>query len=301
MSSRVFATAGPGVRRGWKPAACRTMLCFAAAVTALFLPAGRAQVLSPPAPPDVGIDQKLDAEVPLDLTFADEAGRPVRLGDLLQGKPAVLALVYYECPMLCGEVLQGMLEAFNALDFTIGREYQVLTVSFDPREKSDLAALKKKNLIEHYKQPGAGAGWHFLTGGEADIRRLADTVGFRYEYVPATEQFAHAAGIMVLTPEGKVSRYFYGIEYPERDLRFGLIEASRGRIGSLTDSLLLLCYHYDPVSGTYGFVVMRAVRIAGAATVLAIGALVALLVAQDRRKRRRTGAELSQGRPVPTR
>ncbi len=261
----------------------------------------QAQVLNAPPPPEVGIDQKLDSQVPLDLTFNDEEGKAVQLGDLMDGKPAVLALVYYECPMLCGEVLQGMLAAFNELEFTIGDEYQVITVSFDPDENAELAAMKKKNMMEAYRVPEAGDGWHFLTGTQENIDAIANAVGFRYQYMPSIDEFAHGSGIMVLTPEGKVSRYFYGIEYPQRDLRFGLIEAAQERIGTLADELLLLCYHYDPTTGAYGLVIMRTLRLAGAVTVLAIAALVGGLALQERRKRRRQARDAGLGAPAPTR
>ncbi|MCC6699010.1 MAG: SCO family protein [Candidatus Hydrogenedentes bacterium] len=272
-------------------------------IAATLCVASHAQVLTAPAPPEVGIDQKLESQVPLDLTFRDETGKTVTLGSLMGGKPAILSLVYYECPMLCGEVLQGMLTAFNELDFTIGNEYQVLTVSFDPKETHELAAMKKKNMLEHYRAPEAAAGWHFLTGDEENIKKLAEIVGFRYQYIPSSDQYAHGSGIMVLTPEGKVSRYFYGIEYPKRDLRFGLIEASENRIGSLADELLLLCYHYDPMTGTYGLVIMSVLRIAGVATVLGIVALVGGMLVQERRKRRKAGRAGAAGstEPVPTR
>ena len=263
----------------------------------------QAQVLTAPDPPDVGIDQKLDSQVPMNLTFRDEEGNAVSLGSLMRGKPAVLSLVYYECPMLCGEVLQGMLTAFNELDFTIGDEYQVLTVSFDPNETSELAAMKKKNSLYHYRAPEGGKGWHFLTGDEENIKKLAEAVGFRYQYIPSADQYAHGSGIIVLTPEGKVSRYFYGIEYPQRDLRFGLIEASESRIGTLADELMLLCYHYDPLTGTYGLVIMSALRLAGVATVLGIAALVGGMLVQERRRRRRANIAGPAGAsdPIPTR
>ena len=275
----------------------------AAAICAVALawPA-EAQVLNAPPPPDVGIDQKLDNQVPLDLTFNDEQGNPVTLGELMHGKPAVLSLVYYECPMLCGEVLQGMLASFNELEFTIGDEYQVITVSFDPGETSELAGMKKKNMLEHYRVPEAGDGWHFLTGDQENIDKLADAVGFRYQYMPSIDQYAHGSGIMVLTPEGKVSRYFYGIEYPQRDLRFGLIEAAQERIGTLADELLLLCYHYDPTTGAYGLVIMRTLRVAGVFTILAIVGLVGGLMLHERRKRIRNARipAVDSQHPAPT-
>ncbi|MFA6240853.1 MAG: SCO family protein [Candidatus Hydrogenedentales bacterium] len=275
-----------------RPSASRTLRLSLFMCAALFavLPAS-AQTIGAPAPPDVGIDQKLGAQVPLDLTFTDESGKTVKLADLMNGKPVVLSLVYYECPMLCGEVLQGMLAAFNKIPFTIGDQYQVLTVSFDPKETHELAILKKKNMLEHYKDTASGAsGWHFLTGNQENILKLADTVGFRFQYLPGVDQYAHGSGIMLLTPDGKVSHYFYGIDYPESDLRLGLVDASEGKIGSLADAVLLLCYKYDPASGAYGLVIMRVLRLTAVATVLAISALVGGLLWQERRRKRRDEA-----------
>lgn len=264
-----------------------TALGIAAVVACLCAPSF-AQVMTAPDPPKVEIVQKLDNQVPMDLTFIDESGKAVTLKDLPQGKPVVLALVYYECPMLCGEIMLGMLKAFNELEFTLGDEYEVITVSFNPNEDHELAATKKKNMIENYKDPKAVAGWHFLTTkDETSVRKLADSVGFGYQYLPSIEQYAHASGIMVLTPDGKVSRYFYGIEYPARDLRFGLIDAADGKIGSLADELLLLCYRYDPASGSYGFVVMSAIRIGGLVTVAFLGILIGGFLIKEFRGRRR--------------
>ncbi|NUM52839.1 MAG: SCO family protein [Candidatus Hydrogenedentes bacterium] len=262
-------------------------LILAAAFLCLCVPS-IAQVMTAPEPPKVEIVQKLEGQVPMDLTFVDESGDVVALKDLTQGKPTVLALVYYECPMLCGEIMQGMLKAFNDLEFTIGEEYQVITVSFNPDENHELAALKKKNMLEHYKVSAGASGWHFLTTkDENNVRALADAVGFQYQYLPSVDQYAHASGIMVLTPAGKVSRYFYGIEYPARDLRFGLIDAADGKIGSLADEILLLCYRYDPASGSYGFVVMSAIRIGGLVTVAFLGLLVGGYLFKEFRERRR--------------
>lgn len=260
-------------------------------IAACFAVPARAQVMTAPDPPKVEIVQKLDSQVPMDLTFVDENGKTVALKDLTNGKPVVLALVYYECPMLCGEIMQGMLKAFNELDFTIGNEYSVITVSFNPKEKPDLATLKKKNMLEHYKKPSAAAGWHFLTtSDEKNVKALADAVGFQYAYLPSVEQYVHASGIMVLTPEGRVSRYYYGIEYPERDLRFGLIDASNGKIGEVADKILMLCYQYDPASGSYGFVVMSAIRIGGIVTMALLGSFVAVMLFQEHRRRKRDAA-----------
>lgn len=231
---------------------------------------------------EVGLDQRLDTQVPLDLAFFDEAGRKVSLRDYFGEKPVLLTLVYYRCPMLCNLVLNGTVTALRSLSFDAGQEFQVVTVSIDPRETPELAAAKKQGYLQRYGRPEAATGWHFLTGQELEIRQLADAVGFRYSYDAETGQYAHAAGIMLLTPEGRLSRYFYGVEYDPRDLRFGIIEASHNRIGTVVDQLLLFCYHYDPLTGKYGVLVMRVLRIAGVATVLALGALVIVLLRRER-------------------
>jgi len=241
-------------------------------------------------PPDqvmqkVGIDQRLDEQVPLDLTFRDETGKTVRLGEYFGEKPVVLALVYYECPMLCTMTLNGMLKTFKVLPFTIGQEYQVVTVSFDPRETPELAAKKKESYIKQYGRDNAGAaGWHFLTGDAESINKLCEAVGFRYTYDEPTKQYAHSSAIMVLTPRGKLSKYFYGLEYIPKDLRLGLIEAADEKIGSPVDHVLLLCFEYDPKTGKYGFAVMTAVRIGAVLTVASIGAFMFVMFRRDRKK-----------------
>jgi protein SCO1 len=250
-----------------------------------------AQVQNPNAMPallkQVGIDQKLNAQIPLDLTFRDETGKTVELGDYFGRKPVVLALVYYECPMLCTEVLNGMLRSFKNVSFDIGKQYQVVTVSFNPKETSDLAAQKKRVYVGLYGRPSAMEGWHFLTGDEASIHQLAQAVGFRYVYDRESAQYIHATGIMVLTPRGRISRYFYGIQYPSRDVRLGLVEASSERIGNLTDAVLLLCCRYDPKTGKYGIVIQHALRDAGIATVMVLGILLWCLFRLERQRNRR--------------
>jgi protein SCO1/2 len=230
---------------------------------------------------DVGIDQRLNEQVPLDLRFRDEAGRTVRLGDYFGRKPVILALVYYECPMLCTEVLNGLVGSLKVLSFDVGNQFTVVTVSFNPRETPALAAAKKAAYLGRYARPGAAGGWHFLTGEEPSIAALTRAVGFHYTYDPKTNQYAHAAGIMVLTPQGKISRYFYGIEYAPRDLRLGLVEASANKIGSPIDQLLLFCYHYDPAIGKYSAIVMNFVRLGGVITMLALGTLILVLLRRD--------------------
>ena len=240
----------------------------------------------PTALQDVRIEQKLDQQLPLDLVFRDEAGQQVKLGQYFGKKPVVLAFVYYDCPMLCTQVLNGMVTSFRVLPFQIGNEFDVVTVSFDPRETSTLAASKKQvyiNYLPEKMRSSAGNGWHFLTGDPASIAQLTDAVGFRYRYDEATKQFAHASAIMLTTPQGKLSRYFYGIDYPARDLRLGLIESSANKIGSPVDQLLLYCYHYDPATGKYGAAVMKVMRIAGVITMLGIVAMLLLLKARNPR------------------
>jgi protein SCO1/2 len=237
----------------------------------------------PTALKDVRIEQKLNQQLPLDLVFRDESGQQVKLGQYFGTKPVVLALVYYDCPMLCTQVLNGMVTSFRVLPFQIGNEYDVVTVSFDPRETNVLATSKKKIYVDYLPEKmraGASSGWHFLTGDPASIAQLTEAVGFHYRYDEATKQFAHASAIMVATPQGKLSRYFYGIDYPARDLRLGLIESSENKIGSPVDQLLLYCYHYDPATGKYGAAVMKVMRIAGVITVLGILAMLLLLKAR---------------------
>ncbi|HEY3965295.1 MAG TPA: SCO family protein [Planctomycetaceae bacterium] len=234
---------------------------------------------------DVGIEQHLDARLPLDAVFRDEAGREVRLGDYFSKKPVVLALVYYRCPMLCTQVLNGFLKSSQAVPLEIGRDYEVVTVSFDPRETAQLAAEKKKHYARAYRRDGAAQGWHFLTGDQEAIDRLAETIGFRYHYDPPSDQFAHASGIVIATPDGRLARYLYGIDYSPHDLRLGLVESSAGRIGSPVDQVLLLCYHYDPLTGQYGLAIAGVLRAAGGLTVLVLGGF---LIAMYRRERQRT-------------
>jgi protein SCO1/2 len=233
---------------------------------------------------DVGIEQHLDACLPLDASFRTEAGREVRLGDYFKNKPVVLTLVYYRCPMLCTQVLTGFLKSSQAVPLVIGRDYEVVTVSFDPREGSELAAEKKRQYVRSYRRDGAESGWHFLTGDQESIDRLAETIGFRYRFDAKSGQFAHASGIVVATPEGRLARYLYGIEYSPRDLRLGLVESSAGQIGSPVDQVLLLCYHYDPLTGKYGWAISGVLRAAGMLTVLG---LAGFLIAMYRRERRR--------------
>jgi len=230
---------------------------------------------------DVGIDQKLSGSVPLDLPFHDETGKSVALRDLFGGRPVLLSLVYYNCPMLCTQVLNGMERSLKDVPMDIGKQFNVVTVSIDPREKPPLASAKRAMYAGLYGRPGAAQGWHFLTGDEPQIKQLANAVGFRYAYDPESKQFAHASAIMILTPEGKISRYLYGIQYAPRDLRLGLVEASEGKIGTSVDQLLLFCYHYDAVSGKYDLLVSRILKAAGVFTILVIGIGIFLLARSE--------------------
>lgn len=228
----------------------------------------------------VGIDQKMGAQVPIDVPFADESGRSVTLRDYL-GKPVILALVYYQCPSLCNMVLNGVLRSIKGLKLTAGDEFNVVAVSFDPRETPEMAAGKKVSYMKGYNRPGAEQGWHFLTGPEASSKSLADSVGFHYAFDAVNNQYAHGSAIMILTPEGKVTRYFYGIDYPARDVRLGLEEASNRRIGSPVDAVLLYCYHYDPSNGKYGLVIMNVLRLAGFITVAALATFMIVMFRRD--------------------
>ena len=228
----------------------------------------------PTALSQVSFEQRLNEQLPLDLPFRDETGRVVKLGDYFGRKPVVLTFVYYECPMLCTQVLNGLESALRVLNESIGQEFDVVTVSFDPKETPVLAAGKKKAYLERYQRPSAAQGWHFLTGQQASIDTLTRAAGFNFSWDEASHQFAHASGIVVVTPAGKVSRYFFGIDYSPRDVKFALIESSNERIGTLAERLLLYCYHYDPAQGNYGFVAMRAVRIGGGVTLLALAGFV---------------------------
>ncbi len=243
----------------------------------------------PKALEGVGIDQRLDEQVPLELAFRDEVGRAVRLADYFGKRPVLLALVYYDCPMLCTQVLNGLVSALNVVSFDAGREFDVVVVSFDAREKPADASAKKIAYLSRYKRPGADAGWHFLTGDSASIAALARAVGFRYRYDPDLDQFAHASAVYVLTPGGRVSRYFFGIEYAPKDLRLGLVEAAGSRIGTPVDQILLYCFHYDPRSGKYGAAILNIVRLAGAATLLVLIVSVGLMSRRFRRLRVVTG------------
>lgn len=259
-------------------------------------------IMSPPAntrPPkleNVGIEQHLDTQIPPDLTFRDETGTTVKLGDYFGRKPLILNLVYYNCTMLCGEALAGLASAMRLVKFDVGNEFDVITVSFDPRETPDMAAAKKKDFVGRYGRPDAAAGWHFLTGQPDSINALTKAVGFQYQYDARINQFAHATAIMVLTPQGRISRYFYGVEFPPKDLRMGLVEASQGKIGNAVDAVLLYCYHYDPQTGKYGAIVSNILRLAAAATILILGSFLFIMWRLERSvaKKVKTRAQYAQ-------
>jgi protein SCO1/2 len=275
----------------------RKILLFLGALTAAAQPGQLAPVqptismqdsnLKPALPgalAGVGIDQKLDYQVPLDLTFIDEGGRSVPLSTFFHSrKPVILALVYYRCPMLCTQILTGLESGLKAVSFNPGQDFEVVSVSFDPQDTWQLAAAKKQTYLKRYGRANTANGWHFLTGDATNIKALTDAVGFHYKYDPATGQFAHASGIMILTPEGRLSRYFYGVEYSPRDVRLGLVEASQNKIGSPVDQILLFCYHYDPATGKYGALVMNMVRIAGAGFVVVCVAILLIALRRERR------------------
>lgn len=237
----------------------------------------------PSALQQVKFDQKLDAQLPMDATFKDDTGRTVRLGDYFGQRPVVLAFVYYECPMLCNQILNGLVSGVGVLDQTVGTDFDVVAISFDARETPTQAAAKKATYLDRYQRPGSEGGWHFLTGDEETIKRVTDTAGFQFAWDAATQQFAHASGIIVTTPEGKLSRYLFGIEYPPRDLKFALMESSAGKIGSVVDQVLLYCYHYEPATGSYSLVAMNAVRMGGVVTMVALLGFVAISLRRDNR------------------
>lgn len=248
----------------------------------------------PPALREVGIDQRLGEMVPLDAPFTDDEGRAVRLGDYFGTKPVVLVMTYFECPMLCTLVLNGLTKTLKTMSFEPGKEFDVVAVSFDPRDTPETAAKKKAAYVGDYGRTATAAGWHFLTGEQASIERVAKAVGFRYRWVPEEKQFAHAAAIMVATPDGRLSHYFYGVEYAGRDLRLGLVEAADHTIGSAVDALLLFCYQYDPATGKYGAIALNLVRAGGVATVLAIGLFMTVMFRREAVAERQRRAERRQ-------
>lgn len=245
-----------------------------------------------PALDKVGVEEHLDARLPLELEFVDEAGRTVRLADYFDGaRPVILTLNYYRCPMLCGLQLNGVVAGLEEMDWTPGVEFEMVTVSIDPLETPELAQAKKENYLKRYQRPAAARGWHFLTGRQDNIERLAETVGFGYTYDVASGQYAHAAAIFVITPDGRIARYLYGIEYPPKSLKLALMEASEGKIGSAFDQLIMYCFHYDPASRRYAPVAMNIMRVGGGATALLLGLTLGTWWLRESRRRRRAQGE----------
>jgi protein SCO1/2 len=247
-------------------------------------PAAAQQSTTPEILKRVGIQQNLNSQIPPNLEFRDESAKTVRIGDYFGKKPIVLSLVYFECPALCTEVLNGQLRTMNAISLNLGSDFEAITVSFEPKDTPTLAKAKRDVYIGQYGRPGAVDHWHFLTGEQQSIDALTKVAGFQYAYDPAIKQFAHAAAIMVLTPEGRIDRYFYGVIYPARDFRLGLVEASQGKIGTITDHAMLYCYQYDPMTGKYGVVIINVLRISGGLTVLALGIFMTIMFLRERKR-----------------
>jgi protein SCO1/2 len=227
----------------------------------------------PPELADLSIRQNLGAQVPADLVFLDEDGKQVKLGDYF-GKPTILVLAYLRCPSLCNQVLNKLVEGLRPVKYSAGQDFTILTVSFDAREKPELAHAKRASYLDEYNRPGAGAGWHFLTGAQPEIDRLAETVGFRFRYDKEHDRFAHASGLILLTPQGKVARYLLGIDYPSRVLQLSLVEASENKVHSFEDQLMLLCLQYDGATGKYALSVLFVVRAAAVLTVLMLAVFI---------------------------
>ncbi|MGI9101214.1 MAG: SCO family protein [Terriglobales bacterium] len=278
----------------------KIFLSTIAAVAVLFSASLAAGQMGPPplqaaTPPpqilsSIAIDQNLKTQLPLDTPFLDESGKTVKLGDYFGKRPVILSLVYYECPMMCTEVLNGMVSAFGVLKFDIGRDFDVVTISFDAREKPELARQKQAMYVRRYGRAGADRGWHFLTGTQPSIDAVTKAVGFHYQWDQQTQQFAHATAIMLLTPQGKIAQYYYGVEYSPRDLRLGLIEASQGHMGTVVDQVLLYCYHYDPRTGRYGAIISRALQIGGAITIVVLGGFMILMFKLEPKSQKRISA-----------
>jgi protein SCO1/2 len=249
------------------------------------LSAGAQRATTPAILSKVGITQNLDAQIPPDLVFRDETGKSVRIGEFFGQKPIVLSLVYFDCPALCTEVLNGELRTMKAISLDLGKDFEAVTVSFEHKDTPALAKAKRDVYAGQYGRPEAADHWHFLTGEQQSIDALTNAAGFHYAYDSSILQYAHAAAIVVLTPDGRIDRYFYGVIYPARDVRLGLVEASEGKIGTLTDHALLYCYQYDPMTGKYGVVVMNVLRVAGGLTVLILGIFMTLMFLRERKRR----------------
>ena len=254
---------------------------YIAALALLSRPSS-AQQGPPPILREVSIAQRLNEAIPPEIIFRDENGKAVRFGDYFGKKPIVLSLVYFDCPALCTEVLNGELRTMKAITLDLGKDFDAITVSFEPKDTPELAKAKRDVYAGQYGRPGARENWHFLTGDQASVDALTQAAGFHYAYDSASRQYAHAAAILVLTPNGRIARYFYGVQYPARDFRLGLVEASEGKIGTPTDHALLYCYQYDPATGKYGLIVMNVVRAAGVLTVLVLGIFMFVMFRRER-------------------
>lgn len=274
MSARIFPT---------PPRRAAIILALCGILVALSPVPASAHTALPPIFADVAFEQRLNEQVPLDAAFRDESGRAVTLRDYFGQRPVILVPVYYSCTTLCPLLLDGLARSLRPVSFEMGKDFTIVTMTINPRETPAQAAAKKDLAVRQYARPGVVEGWHFLTGEEASIRRVTQAIGFRYTYDAKTDQYAHAAGVVILTPQGRTARYFYGIDLPPRDLRLGLIEATEGRIGSPIDQVLLFCYHYDPLTGRYGLIIMNVIRLAGLVTVLILGAFIVVMLRRDRR------------------
>lgn len=288
---------GPDVNRRMKPSLAsdarlvpRTLLIvwviLATAASPLVVTGDEATPLAHPQAKvlrEVDFEQRLGGQLPLARKFVDESGKTVRLGKYFDDRPVLFVLAYYRCPMLCNQVLNGVLTSTNALKFVAGRDFEIVVVSFDPSDTASAARAKREAYTKRYHRSEGREGWHFLTGKAEDIAAVADACGFRYVYDEQTDQFAHASGIMVATEDGRLSQYFYGIDYPTRDLRLALVESSQGRLGNLVDKVLLRCFHYDAITGRYGLAVMRVVQAGGVISVLAVIGFIVHSLRKERR------------------
>lgn len=254
-------------------------------------PALEAQIMRGPQAPDIDWEQRLGEELPLSTPFTDSAGAEIELADCFAERPVILVLVYYECPMLCDLVLNGLVRSLRPLAFDAGDDFDLVVISIDHEETVDVARAKRDGYLEQYGRTASEAGWRFLVGSEESVRAVAGAVGFGYEYLPSSGEYAHAAGVTLLTPQGKVSRYFYGTEFAPRDIKFGLIEAADGTIGSPIDKVILRCFSYDPARGKYGFAILGAIRFLGALTVLVLVGFIVRMVLRDRRRALRPALE----------
>ena len=262
-----------------------TGVLTATLLTVTALPVAAQQYGLPAMLQGVGIEQRLNAQLPLEATFRDETGTPVRLGNYFQGRPVIVNLVYYKCPMLCNLVLTGMVRTLRHLSLNPGSDFDIVTISFDPSETPQLAAAKRQTYLAEYNRPGAAASWHFLTGDQSQINKVTEAVGFHYQWDDRQKTWAHASGIFIATPDGKMSRYIYGVYYPDRDVRLSLVEASANKIGTLNDQILLFCYHYDPVKGKYGLVITNVIRLSCTLTVLMLASFILLMLRRERQAR----------------